>query len=167
MKKFLPTSINLSVNKKGFTLIELLVVISIIAVLAVIGFVAYQGVTGRARDTKRMAEIDAIQLAMEKGFVTSTGKYIVLKDGDFANNIIPTDPFTTVSKCGSGKNLLCEYCGGTAAVVINTTTLCGFGDKISGSAPAAGVTSYRVCATLENPAGNLASGYLYCKSSTQ
>ncbi len=46
--------------RKGFTLVEILIVISVIAILAAISIVGYNGMTARARDAKRKAEVDMI-----------------------------------------------------------------------------------------------------------
>ena len=51
--------------KRGFTLMELLVVISIIALLASIMIVVLAGTRKRARDTKRLAEMQQLILALE------------------------------------------------------------------------------------------------------
>jgi len=48
----------------GFTLIELLVVIGIIAILSTIGTVTYSKVRSRARDAKRMQDLDSISRAL-------------------------------------------------------------------------------------------------------
>ncbi len=71
MKKFIKNPkgfTTFSFHERGFTLIELLVVITIIAVLATIGFVAYSGVTARARDATRQADLRTIQTALEQYF---------------------------------------------------------------------------------------------------
>jgi prepilin-type N-terminal cleavage/methylation domain-containing protein len=52
-------------NKKGFTLFELLVSISIIAVMTAVAVVSFGGVSKKSRDTKRMADVEKIRLALE------------------------------------------------------------------------------------------------------
>lgn len=51
--------------KKGFTLVELIVVITIIAVLTAIGVSSYSGVTKKSRDSRRMADLEKIRVALE------------------------------------------------------------------------------------------------------
>ena len=52
-------------NKKGFTLIELIVVITIIAVLTVAGVISFGGASKRARDSRRMADLEKIRIGLE------------------------------------------------------------------------------------------------------
>lgn len=52
-------------KKNGFTLFELLVSISIIAVLTAVAVVSFGGVSKRARDAKRTADLEKIRMAME------------------------------------------------------------------------------------------------------
>ena len=49
----------------GFTIVELLIVIVVIAILATISIVAYNGVQGRARDTKRQNDISSVVKLLE------------------------------------------------------------------------------------------------------
>lgn len=185
MKKSLPNLIQRSVcglqsttedgsrkteaGKKGFTLVELLVVVTIIAVLSVIGMVVYSGVSARARDTRRMAEIDAIQTAMEKKYRPGVAlPYQLLNNADFVNNIVPTDPLTNQNKCGNGGTQICDYCywpNPTAGKPGNNATC---PDRVSQSRPPAG-TGYIICANLETAAGSYggAAATFYCKSNLQ
>jgi prepilin-type N-terminal cleavage/methylation domain-containing protein len=55
-------------EKKGFTLIELLVVIAIVGLLATLSVTALNGARAKGRDAKRLANINAIQKAMEMKF---------------------------------------------------------------------------------------------------
>lgn len=52
-------------KKKGFTLVELLVVITIIAVMTVLAVVSFGGTNKRARDSRRMADLEKIRIALE------------------------------------------------------------------------------------------------------
>lgn len=47
-------------NKKGFTLIEILVVLAIVGALATLGIVALGGARNKARDAKRMNDLNQI-----------------------------------------------------------------------------------------------------------
>lgn len=137
MKKFLPTSTALSVNKKGFTLVELLIVISIIAILSVIGVTVFSGVQKNARDAKRRADIDAITTSMEKNYVSgSSTPYTVVSTSDFSDGKVPVDPQSnaayTVTGTLPGKTYV------VCATLENTTA----GNSTSGTAVVAGAGTY-------------------------
>lgn len=52
-------------KQKGFTLIELLIVVAIIGLLATLAIVSLTSAQQRARDTKRVADVKALQVALE------------------------------------------------------------------------------------------------------
>ncbi len=54
--------------KSGFTLIELLVVIAIIGILTAIVTANFTTARARARDAKRVSDVNQIQLALEQAF---------------------------------------------------------------------------------------------------
>jgi general secretion pathway protein G len=52
-------------KKRGFTLIELLVVVAIIGILSTVAVVALGSARKKARDAKRLADLQNIQIALE------------------------------------------------------------------------------------------------------
>lgn len=160
MKKFLPKSVR---TPQGFTLIELLVVITIISILSVVGFVTYSGVSARARDTKRIEEINAIQKAMEKNYQPGVG-YVVLAGTDFSNGTVVADPWTGQNKCGTGGAQVCDYCAFAAGTASANYAACA--NKVSTTQPAASNVGYVVCANLETAAGAAGARY-YCVKNVQ
>ncbi len=75
-------------REKAFTLIELLVVIAIIGLLATIVLVSLNTARGKARDTRRKADLHQIQLALEM-YYDDNGNYPV------------RHAYTTNNDCGS------------------------------------------------------------------
>lgn len=62
-------------NCLGFTLFELLVSISIIGILTALAVVAYSGAQKKARDTRRMQDMKAIQVAAEQFYSQNNYNY--------------------------------------------------------------------------------------------
>ena len=54
------------IQKNGFTLFELLVSISIIGILTALGVVAFSSAQSKARDSRRVQDMDALQKAAEQ-----------------------------------------------------------------------------------------------------
>ena len=73
---------NYKINKhnKGFTLIELLVVIAIIGLLASIVLVSLNSARAKARDTKRIAEVRQLMIALEM-YYDSNSHYPISSGG--------------------------------------------------------------------------------------
>ena len=62
---------NLSVNRRGFTIVELLIVVVILAILVTITIVAFNGIQGRAIDSRRVSDIRAISKGLEMYRITN------------------------------------------------------------------------------------------------
>jgi len=60
-------------NNKGFTLIEMLVVIAIIGLLSSVVVIGLGGSRSKARDARRIADIQQIQNALEVGYTPASG----------------------------------------------------------------------------------------------
>ncbi|MBI2601176.1 type II secretion system protein [Candidatus Daviesbacteria bacterium] len=161
MKKLLPKSAN---NPKGFTLIELLVVITIIAILATVGVISYTNVQKRARDDRRIQDVNQIIAA----WLTNTpagGQPGALDATWFANGQVPTDPMTGQMKCGTNNTATCKYCLRTNADFCSAPDEDGNGgdtEVIDEMNPTVPLT---VCANMENDikTGTAITRY-YCKS---
>ena len=61
--------------KNGFTLFELLVSISIIGILIAIASFSYSAAQKKARDARRMQDMDTFQKAAEQYYSLSSGSY--------------------------------------------------------------------------------------------
>lgn len=83
-------------KRKAFTLIELLIVIAIIAILAGIVIASTTGATKKARDSRRVADIQMLQTAIVQ-YEADNGRYPAtlndLVNGGYISSI-PADPST-------------------------------------------------------------------------
>lgn len=84
-------------NRKGFTLIELLIVIAILGILGAILFVTIGGNPQRdARDSRRLTDINQLQLALELYYNDNAAYPASLSDlatGGYIGGV-PADPST-------------------------------------------------------------------------
>ena len=94
---------------KGFTLVELLVVIAIIGVLATLILLQLGAARQKARDAKRVADINQVRSAIELFFDDQQGKYPnnqanlwegLVNTGKYMT-LLPVDPLSG-GNCGTG-----------------------------------------------------------------
>ena len=115
---------------KGFSLLELLVVVSIIGILVSIGVVAFTTAQQQGRDSRRRADLKAMQDAFEQ-YKGAVGTY---------------DTCATMANYDTGSGTLMP--GGLPNDPRNS------GDFVYNTSTACSEESYCVCALLENGTGN-------------
>ena len=81
-------------RERGFTLIELLTVIAIIGILSAVTMVGFDSSRKRARDSRRITDIDQIALALEMYYNRCRG--------------YPAKPLSASSQNGSYGNTSCQ-----------------------------------------------------------
>lgn len=141
--------------KRGYTLFELLVSISIIAILVALATTSYSAAQKKARDAKRMEDMETIRKAAEQFYMLNNSTYC----GTVSMNWQAGQTWTI----------------GGQVIMQNTPQ-----DPKSGSTysyRSCDTTSYCVCATLENAVGNSSNstctgwvngtGQYYCVSNQQ
>lgn len=83
--------------KKGFSLIELIVTVTIIAVLTVVATVSFGSTNKRARDSRRVADLEKIRIGLEMAKQVGSTYPDPLNIGTFMVSrgympVYPTDP---------------------------------------------------------------------------
>lgn len=138
------TLVNRKSDLKGFTLVELLVVIAIISVLATLLLLQLGVARAKARDAKRIADVNQVRSALEQyfdqsGYYLNTNDMSTLAPTYLLN--IPKDPLSpsctsTYDHSGTGA----AKCYGYAYASVGVTS--------------ATPTQYQVWAQLEQPNRN-------------
>ncbi len=113
---------------RGFTLVELLVVIAIIGILATLLLLQLNTARSKARDTKRVADVNQIRTAVELYF-DDCGSY-------------PQDIYAAATTCPGGVGKFMS--SGTVPNDPSTAANYGYGKNAN---PA---TKYQISAELEN-----------------
>ncbi len=155
-------------QKRGFTLIELLVAVAIVGILATIGLLTYGTFIKNARDSRRQADLKAIQSALEQYFADQFYYPCTITFGSALTSSIGNCSATTPSTIKTYLNTLpseqlssssrspyyyAAFATSTGGTCDNSTTKCSFyclwasAESISNfstgcSVPAANPTAY-------------------------
>lgn len=149
-------------KSRGFTFVELLITITIIAILSAIALMTYTYVMKQGRDSKRMADLRAIQSALEQyysdqgfyPFTNSTSPPIGLSElavgNPFTNSIgNPVSP-------ASPKTYIKSFPGDPTGVVsYQYVALPYYSGSMCKNSSADKCTSYCLYAQLENTSSGL------------
>ena len=138
-------------DSKGFTIVELLIVIVVIGILATLVVTTYSGIEAKARDSKRQADVKAIQTQLE-AFYASNNYYPSTAD------INDSATWRPANMKSLSSDSLKDPSGTTSA--LKTTAVTSKADKqysyvpqVGGaacSAAAAQCDTYKLAAWLEN-----------------
>lgn len=137
---------------RGFTLVELLVVVTILAILGVIGVTVFSGTQKGARDSRRLGDIDAIAKGLETRYNSTLNQNCTANAGTYC---------APVAAWFAGNS-----------IPLDPQTGAGYSGL-----PAAGATTFTICARLENNNGNSsdvngtaasgAAAIYYCRKNQQ
>ena len=145
---------SLAETSKGFTLIELLVVIAIIGILSSIVMSSLHTALSKARDSRRLSDLKQIA-----NLVASLGEGVAFVGCTTSGGITDcTTPAIATFVDPSGTSV----CSAGAS-----TPPCLY--RVSGATvatPPTG-TDWQVCASLENPTGDLPAGAIHVGSDTE
>jgi len=100
-------------KQKGFTLIELLVVIAIIGLLATLAVVAFSGAQRRARDAKRVADIQSVVTAINAAYQDDSTNVLCKNDCTSNTTFASSDDVYKAkickTSCSAGTDVTTNY----------------------------------------------------------
>lgn len=119
-------------RKNGFTLFELLVSISIVAILSALAIVSFSSAQKKARDSRRVQDINLLQKAAEQYYMLSNSSYPTSMaigtswsaGGQSVLEAVPTDPKGvgyTATFVGGSSYCICSYVEGLTGNSINAS----------------------------------------------
>lgn len=119
-------------KKRGFTLFELLVSISIIAILTALATISYSSAQKKARDARRVEDMDAFQKAEEQWYMVNKSAYN--------------------AACFPGSQW--QDSGGNIVFTVPSDPKSTSGWTNYKTGPGCSAAAYCLCANLENSTGN-------------
>lgn len=99
--------------RRAFSLLELLIVVAIIGILVSVGVVSYSTAQKKSRDSRRTADMKAVQAAFEQYYADNNGSYpssCAAVDVTYLPAGIPVDPKTGTSYTVGATCSLTSYC---------------------------------------------------------
>jgi prepilin-type N-terminal cleavage/methylation domain-containing protein len=141
--------------KKGFTLVELLVVIAIIGLLSTMAMVSLSEAKTKARDTKRVADIGAVQRAIELTFVEERDYTKVFGDACVQPGSVIADCDGAITEFLTGLARIHDPNG--SDICASPAAGCDFAISENPTTP----TTYQIGFWLEKGVGDLDAGVHY------
>lgn len=142
-------------HTRGFTLVELLVVIGIIGVLATISVAALSAARARARDIRRVTDIQQIQKGLFLYQMSPSVYPITGPDVTFLLGTVGENPFRVLCDTAQGFEQNESGCGAT---YINPLPSDPSSPKYDYKYASTDGTTYTIFFTLEAGAASLGSG---------
>lgn len=111
------------IKQKGFSLIELLVVVSIIGILIAVAVVSFSTMQKKARDSRRINDMKAIQVAFEQYFQDNSSVYpsSCTVSTTYLQSGMPVDPKGTEPYI-YGTGAVCDSVGYCYCAALENTT---------------------------------------------
>ena len=100
--------------KRGFTIVELLIVVVVVAILAAITVIAYNGITGQAKESAAKSDLTTAAKKLHVGKIEGDGQFPSSKPGYMDDTISYSGGGNSfcISKTLGGKTFIMREAGG-------------------------------------------------------